>query len=183
MEDLKYRESMAQIFLVRPTVELREAYIEFFQDWQESGEDMVPWVISKDPTNYEEMLEFLFKNEDKQYIADGWVPSSTFWLVNEDRKVVGAVNIRHALTEKLFNSGGHIGYGIRPSERKKGYATKLLAMALEKSKEIGISNALVVCDYVNVASRKTIINNGGVQDKDFIEEDGNIINRFWIKLA
>lgn len=56
-------------------------------------------------------------------------------------------------------------------------------MALEKSKEIGISNALVVCDYVNVASRKTIINNGGVQDKDFIEEDGNIINRFWIKLA
>lgn len=119
MDDLKYRESMAQIFLVRPTVELREAYIEFFQDWQESGEDMVPWVISKDPTNYEEMLEFLFKNEDKQYIADGWVPSSTFWLVNEDRKVVGAVNIRHALTEKLFNSGGHIGYEYALPKEKK----------------------------------------------------------------
>ena len=173
---------MSQVYLVRPKIELKEEYIDFFQDWQASGEDMVPWVISKDPTNYEEMLEFLFKNEDKQYIPDGWVPSSTFWLVTEDRKVVGAVNIRHALTEKLFNSGGHIGYGIRPSERRKGYATKLLEMALKKSQEIGIKSALVVCDHDNIASRKTIMNNGGVQDKDFIEEDGNIINRFWINL-
>jgi predicted acetyltransferase len=110
------------------------------------------------------------------------VQSSTFWLVVDNRKVVGAVNIRHELTEKLFNCGGHIGYGIRPSERQKGYATKLLTLALEKSKEIGIKNALVVCDDHNVASRKIILKNGGVQDKNFIEEDGNIINRFWIKL-
>jgi predicted acetyltransferase len=172
---------MPSISLISPSFELRDEYMDFYKDWEASGEDMVPWVIEKDPTGFEEMLDFLSKNEDKQFIPEGWVQSSTFWLV-DNRKVVGAVNIRHELTEKLFNSGGHIGYGIRPSERQKGYATKLLTLALEKSKEIGIKNALVVCDDHNVASRKTILKNGGVQDKNFIEEDGNIINRFWIKL-
>ena len=65
-----------------------------------------------------------------------------------------AVNIRHSLTEHLFNAGGHIGYGIRPSERRKGYATKLLALSLEKAKELNITKALVVCDEVNTASEK-----------------------------
>ncbi|AOZ90788.1 GNAT family N-acetyltransferase [Paenibacillus crassostreae] len=173
---------MTSISLTSPSIELREEYMDFYRDWKDSGEEMVPWVIEKDPIEYEEMLDFLSKNEDKQFIPEGWVPSSTYWLVVDDRKVVGAVNIRHGLTEKLFNSGGHIGYGIRPSERKKGYATRLLALSLERSKEIGISNALVVCDDYNIASRKTILNNGGVQDSNFIEEDGNVINRFWIKL-
>lgn len=173
---------MQNITLISPTIELREEYMDFFQDWKDSGDDMVPWVISKDPTEFEEMLDFLANNEDKQFIPEGWVPSSTYWLVVNGRKVVGVVNIRHELTEKLFNCGGHIGYGIRPSERQKGYATSLLALALERSKEKGINNALVVCDDHNVASRKTILKNGGVRDKDYIEEDGNRINRFWIKL-
>ena len=173
---------MTSVSLIRPSMELQDAYLDFYRDWKESGEDMVPWVIEKDPSYFEVMLDFLWKNEDKKCISEGWVPSSTYWLVVDGQIIVGAVNIRHDLTEKLYNCGGHIGYGIRPSEKKKGYATRLLAFALEKSKEIGINKALVVCDDYNTASKKTIINNGGVQDKDFIDEDGNVINRFWIEL-
>lgn len=93
----------------------------------------------------------------------------------------GAVNIRHRLSEFLFNAAGHIGYGIRPSERRKGFATVLLQLSLIEAKKLGIEDVLVVCDAGNVGSEKTIINNGGKPDTDFIEDDGNIIKRYWIK--
>lgn len=86
------------------------------------------------------------------------------------------------LTQKLLECGGHIGYGIRPSERRQGYATKLLALALEKAKELGLKSVLVVCDEVNVASEKTILKNGGKPDTNYVEEDGNVVKRFWIHL-
>ena len=120
----------ANVQLVKPTPQLREQYLAFYQEWKDSGEDFVPWVIGKDPTDFEAMLQFLDDNANGRNLPDGWVPSSTYWMVDESRRVVGAVDIRHGLTDGLFNSGGHIGYGIRPSERGKGYAAKLLAQAL-----------------------------------------------------
>ncbi len=179
MED-HHMKNMVQ--LVKPTEVLREEYIAFYQEWLESGEDMIPWVIEKDPTNFEEMVQFLMNNENGINLPEGWVPDSTYWLVNEAKKIVGVVNIRHRLTDFLLNHGGHIGYGIRPSERKKGYATQLLALSLNKAKQLGIKKVLVVCDSTNTGSLKTIIKNGGVADLDFIEEDGNIVKRFWIEV-
>jgi predicted acetyltransferase len=143
---------------------------------------MVPWVIKRDPKCFEEMLELLHKDEDDRYIPEGWVSNSTYWLLLDNREIVGAVNIRHRLTEQLYLSGGHIGYGIRPSARRQGYATQLLALALKECKRLRVTNALVVCDADNVASRRTILSNGGVQDQDYIEPDGNVIHRFWIML-
>lgn len=171
-----------QLLLSKPSIELREEYLSFYQEWKESGETMVPWVITKDPTNFEAMIQFLEDSESGANIPEGWVPDSTYWLINENNRVLGAVNIRHRLTDRLLDRGGHIGYGIRPSERRKGYATKLLSFALEKAKEIDIQKALITCDEINVGSLKTILNNGGVPDSDFIEEDGNVIKRFWISL-
>ncbi|MEK5441114.1 MULTISPECIES: GNAT family N-acetyltransferase [unclassified Fredinandcohnia] len=173
---------MQQVTLIRPSLDYQFEYLSFYNEWKESNEDMVPWVISKDPSNFQDMLQSLFDAEKGENLPENWVPDSTFWLVGENKKVIGAVNIRHRLTETLFNSGGHIGYGIRPSERRKGYASKLLALSLEKAKELGIQKALVVCDEDNIGSLKTIVNNGGVPDTDFIEEDGNVIKRFWIEI-
>src|SRR5699024_69328 len=99
-----------------------------------------------------------------------------------EKRIIGAVNIRHQLTEVLFNSGGHIGYGIRPTERRKGYATKLLSLSLEKAQELGIKKVLVVCDKTNLGSLKVIRNNNGIVASDFVEDDGNIVQRFWIEL-
>lgn len=140
-----------QVYLVKPTVELEKEYIGFYHEWKESGEVMVPWVIDKDPTDFQGMVQFLQQSENGENLPEGWVPDSTYWLVDQDNRVLGAVNIRHALTERLFNSGGHIGYGIRPTERRKGFATKILSLALEKTRELGIDKVLVVCDATNIA--------------------------------
>ncbi len=168
-----------RVFLSKPTKDLQDEYLSFYQEWRESGEEMIPWVIRKDPSDFQGMIQFLLDNEN---IPNHWMPNSIYWLVSEDRKVIGVVNIRHRLTEKLFRSGGHIGYGIRPLERRKGYATKLLSLSLKKAKELGIQKVLVVCDADNVGSEKTILNNGGVRDADYRMEDGNVVKRFWIEL-
>lgn len=170
-----------KVQLIKPTKDLENEYLEFYHEWKESGEDMIPWVIAKDPADFAGMIEFLLDNENGVHIPKGWVKDSTYWLVNDNKKVLGVVNIRHGLTEKLFNIGGHIGYGIRPSERRKGYATKILAYSLVKTKELGIDKVLVVCDADNIGSARTIINNGGAEDVSFTEEDGNIVRRFWIQ--
>lgn len=118
-----------QVCLVKPSMELKDTYLSFYREWKDSGQNIVPYVVNKDPSDFKAMLQYLFDSEKGDNMPENWVPDTTYWLVDEVKKVVGAVNIRHRLTERLFNSGGHIGYGIRPSERRKGYATKLLGLA------------------------------------------------------
>ncbi|MCC2337010.1 GNAT family N-acetyltransferase [Bacillus tropicus] len=170
------------VSLLTPTTDLQDEYLDFYNEWKDSGETMIPWVISKDPSNFPAMVQELLDAHNGVNLPQSWVPDSTYWLITDNNRIVGAVNIRHSLTEHLFNAGGHIGYGIRPSERRKGYATKLLELSLEKTKKLNITRALVVCDEGNTASEKTILHNGGVRDDDFIEEDGNVVRRFWIEL-
>lgn len=99
-----------------------------------------------------------------------------------DRNIfVGAVNIRHCLNESLLFDGGHIGDGIRPSERRKGYATAMIKLALLECKKIGITKVLMVCDKDNIASAKSIIKNGGILENE-IYSDGVLQQRYWINL-
>ena len=79
------------------------------------------------------------------------------------------------------NGGGHIGDGIRPSERRKGYATKMISLALEECKKLGMDKVLLVCDKDNIGSVKSIINNGGVLENVVLKE-GKLIQRYWIML-
>lgn len=168
---------------MKPTEELELDYLSFYEEWKATGEEMIPWVIKKNPAHFKCMVQELLDAEKGIVLKEGWVPDSTYWLVNEDNRILGVVNIRHTLNDHLMNVGGHIGYGIRPSERQKGYATELLALSLEKTQELGIDRVLVVCDAWNIPSEKTILNNGGISDIDFIEENGNVIKRFWISSA
>ncbi|MBU5672051.1 GNAT family N-acetyltransferase [Paenibacillus brevis] len=172
---------MNNLKLIKPALNLKDEYISFYQEWRDSGEEMVPWVITKDPSDFRAMLAFLSNQEKGIGIPEGWVPDSTFWLVNEYSRVIGAVNIRHQLSPFLLRAGGHIGYGIRPSERGKGYAASMLKLALVEARKLGIQEVLVVCDAENVGSERTILRNGGTRDVDFVEEDGQVIKRFWIK--
>ena len=91
------------------------------------------------------------------------------------------MNIRHSLNEYLLKYGGHIGDGIRPSERRKGYATKMIALALEECKKLGIDRVLITCNKANIGSAKSIINNGGTLENEVIK-DNDIMQRYWITL-
>ncbi len=108
--------------------------------------------------------------------------STFFCLEEESDTVVGAVNIRHYLNESLLLDGGHIGDGVRPSMRRKGIATKMISLALEECKKLGIYRVLMVCDKDNIGSAKSIINNGGILEDEPVV-DGIPQQRYWIDLS
>lgn len=91
------------------------------------------------------------------------------------------INIRHRLNEYLLQFGGNIGYSVRPSQRRKSYATEMLALALEECRKLGLNRALVTCDKTNIGSAKTIQKNGGVLENEVLEGD-RITQRYWIAL-
>jgi predicted acetyltransferase len=102
------------------------------------------------------------------------VPSTTLWWV-EDEQYLARIAIRHRLTAHLLEGGGHIGYDVRPSARRRGHATTMLRAALPVAHDMGIASALVTCDVTNVASRRVIEANGGV----FEDQRGERL-RFWV---
>lgn len=107
-------------------------------------------------------------------------PDSTFFCLDTDRSIfVDAVSIRRALNEGLLKDGGHIGDGIRPSERGKYFGTRMIALALEECGRLDIRDALMCCGKDNAASARTIIKNGGVLE-NAIEAGGVLVQRYWI---
>lgn len=155
--------------------------VEMLEEWTEYNKNhddvnKTPWAIFKN--DYHD-FDYYMHNLEYAYPRDGKVPDSVFFLYDDMEDImIGAINIRHYLNENLINSG-HIGDGIRPSQRRKGYGTKMIAMSLEKCKELNIDRVLMVCDKTNIGSAKSIINNGGILE-DEIEEDGHIYQRYWI---
>lgn len=182
VEQRMYEAGSKELKLVKPTAELQDAYLEMLEDWKQSGEKMVPWVLYEDPSDFEAMVKVVNGYSQGIGVKETFVPSSTYWLVEEDTKLIGVVNIRHFLNESLKNSGGHIGYGIRPNQRRKGYATRMLALALDIARELGINKALITCDKENLGSAGTIRNNGGVLDSEGVE-DGKVFQRYWIEIG
>ena len=99
-----------------------------------------------------------------------------------DCRIVGTIQLRHELNEELLLSGGHIGYGVRPFERRKGCATQMLALALERCKGLGLDRALITCNRENEASAATIRKGGGVLENEIPDKNGKITQRYWINL-
>jgi predicted acetyltransferase len=107
----------------------------------------------------------------------GHVPQSTWWLVDDD-EYLGRISVRHELTEWLREYGGHIGYEVRPSARRRGHATTMLRAVLPHAHALGIESALLTCDEDNVASAKVIEAAGGV-----LEDRRGIKLRYWVPTA
>ena len=107
----------------------------------------------------------------------GWVPCTTWWWLGNNG-YLGRIALRHRLTERLLREGGHIGYDVRPTARRRGHATAMLRAVLPEAAARGISSVLVTCDADNVASAKVIRANGGVLENEL---DGKL--RFWVPTA
>ena len=143
--------------------------------------DHSPWAIFSPHKDFDEYIKLTALREmptDPKY-----VPSSLYYAYDEDRNImVGAVNIRHYLNDKLLFDGGHIGNGVRPSERRKGYGTLIISLALKECKKLGINKVLITCYKDNIGSKKSINNNGGILENEVIDEDGKKVLRYWISL-
>ena len=114
----------------------------------------------------------------------GWVPDSQYIAVrNQDGRIVGMLDIRHELNEACLNLFGNIGYSVRFSERRKGYATEMLALAKDICRGMGMKKILISCHKENTASAKTIAHNGGVLENEVVDHRNNeILQRYWIEL-
>lgn len=174
---------MMSIKLIKGSYEYKEQIIDMLKEWKEYNDthevNRSPWAIFKN--NYDD-FDYYLSNLETREPKDGLVPDSTFFCLDEERNIiVGAVNIRHCLNEHLLAHGGHIGDGIRPSERRKGYAVQMIGLALEECKKMGIKKVLMVCDKDNIGSAKSIIKNGGILENEQIE-NGKTEQRYWIDL-
>lgn len=173
------------IKLVKLTFDYKKQLFDMLEEWKTDIEknhtNHSPWAIFKN--DFHDFDTYLENLEIKEETPEGRVPDTTLFCLDMDRDIfVGAVNIRHYLNEGLLYDGGHIGDGIRPSERRKGYATAMLGLALEECKKLGMNRVLVCCDKDNIGSAKSIIRNGGVLENEVVDEKGSITQRYWIEL-
>lgn|SRR5487761_2069842 len=125
---------------------------------------------------YLQRLENLSRGEN---VPEGWVPS-TFLVAEVNGCIVGRVSIRHELNENLAAGGGHIGYGVRPAYRGRGYATEILRRALAIVRDLGVEKALITCDDQNIGSRKVIEKCGGVLENIVENDRGERLRRYRI---
>ena len=113
-------------------------------------------------------------------LNSNFVPATTYFYI-ENNQIVGTINIRHCLNDLLLKSGGHIRYSVLPSQRKKGYATKIIGLALKECQNLNIDKVLLVCDKDNIGSAKSIKNNGAILENEIVK-DGKTIQRYWIEI-
>ena len=174
---------MGTLELVVPTMAYKEQVLGFKAEMLANHDSFDGCDGLRTAETYEEWLDFRGREEKK-----GRAPSHTYLTVRRsDGRVVGIVNYRPSpLTDFLLQYGGHIGYCIRPSERRKGYAKEQLRLTLEECRKAGETKVLVTCDPVTTGSEKTILANGGVLENEVEDVPGlgesGIVRRYWITL-
>ncbi len=171
---------MSALKLVFPTLEMEAQALEYRQEYFDCEETTIHG--SGGLLRTESYRDWITKiNDALTSETETYVPSTTLFAVVGSR-IVGTIQIRHKLNDFLLQFGGHIGYGVRPGERRKGYASEMLKQALRMCGELGIQRALITCDKENVASARTILKNGGVLENEVTEEDGTLLQRYWIDI-
>jgi predicted acetyltransferase len=167
--------------LVRPEAVSLSSFADAMEESLRLDEGLPDWILPAffaSEEGFTALCSLSRANEVEAFVAPhGLVPQTTlFWA--EGDEFVGRFEIRHRLTDALYEQGGHIGYYVRPSARGQGHATAMLAAGLPMAAEMGINPALVTCDDTNVASRRVIEANGGVP----IAPSGAKL-RYWVPTA
>ncbi len=160
------------ICLVRPTLELKEKALEYRKEHFQHGEKVICGSELFDKTeSYEEWLSSVTLNTNPKTVNANWVVTDTFFAIRKsDSKIIGMIDLRHTLNGFLKDLG-NCGYSVRPSERKKGYATKMLCQLLQVAKKAEMKELHISVEKENTASIKVIQKNGGVYERSFAFED------------
>ena len=166
--------------MIIPTKEYEQQAIEYIQEFQKYHSNINGvGGLYRYLEDYDGWLRKLEDDRTRTTVTEK-VPSETFLLIREaDNRLIGIINIRLKLNDSLLQHGGHIGYGIRPTERRKGYAEYQLYCALKYCDTKGLDRVLVTCYKDNIGSAKTIQNSYGVLENEVLEDD-KILQRYWI---
>ncbi|WP_248498832.1 GNAT family N-acetyltransferase [Staphylococcus haemolyticus] len=154
----------------------KDALTKYLQEWYVNGEPIVP--SNTDMSRYES-FESMVDRLNSTEVDEDWVPTTTLFCF-EDEMIVGAVDIRHYLNQRLVNIGGHVGYGVCKSRRGQGIASLMLQVAKAFLKEIGVDKVLMTTNPKNVASQKVIKHSGGYEIESYVKKNGNLVSRFEI---
>lgn len=176
---------METIRLVKPSLEYGEEIMEVRREIMETdGPDAFDGCSGlENCETIEDWLQLLKNRERVETCPPGGVTSDAYLAVRTaDDRIVGIINLRHHIDHPILGLwGGHIGYTVRPSERRKGYAKEMLRLNLENCRARGLDKVMVTCSRGNIASEKTILANGGVFERE-VEVDGELVKRYWITL-
>jgi len=176
-----------KFYLENPSMERKNDVIEYMNEHVKynsaiNGTGSFDHVLEGE--TYEECMDRYYKIQDNEYAKSiDRCPGKTYFLIRKnDNKLIGMINIRHHLTPKMLVHGGHIGYGIRPTERRKGYNKINLYLGLIKAlEEFNLDKVMLDCDVKNLGSDKTIQALGGVLERTDIDDyDGVLTNVYWI---
>ena len=171
------------MILISPKEQFQETYLSYISEFKANDEPLIPFPLSYSFKGFTTLITRLDSDSRGIDISDGFVPSSSFWMIDSEGRILGLSNLRHSLTKNLKREGGHIGYSIRPSFRGNGIGKLLLQETLIKAKEQGLMKVLITCDKDNKRSAKVIQANGGRLDsEEFIAERNEIIQRYWITM-
>lgn len=163
-----------------PEKKHEKQYLEMIQEILDNTEMIVPRSLAMEEwESYDAFIQRMKENREKWSPYCGGIKSTLYFLIDDHKKVIGAEVLRHELNDDLRFNWWNIGYGIRPSERRKWYATIWLKLILEKCKEIWLDKALVNCRKDNIGSSKAIIKNWWIRDSDY-EFEGYTKERYRI---
>ena len=161
-----------------------EAVLAYREEFLAHGDSMDGCSNLRRFADMAQWYDWICKAECPDTCPAGWVPDTQYLCVRaRDGRIVGMLDIRHELNEACLNLFGNIGYSVRASERRKGYATAMLAMAKDICRGMGMEKILVSCHKENIASARTIQKNGGVLENEVMDHrNGEILQRYWVKL-
>lgn len=173
-----------RIILIKPTASDKQAVLDFRDEFLRNQERPYGTADIENATSFESWLQASIDSQNQATAPKGRVPATQYLGIRtSDHKLVGMLQIRHSLNEHLRTHGGHIGYCVRRSERRKGYATQMLKQAVAICKDMGIHNIMLTCNPENTASAKVMQANGGTYTKQVVLDDRSKLDHYWIKLA
>lgn len=175
---------MEEFILIRPTEEYAEQIVSYRQECLDAGSTMDGCGSLRRTEIPIEFIKMSMEGENPETVPPDRVPATQFLFIRKwDNRLIGMLQVRHTFNDYLEKYAGHIGYSVRPSERRKGYAKEMLKAALPFCREIGLEKVLIACYDGNLGSERTILANGGVYESTVTEpRSGKALKRFWITL-